>query len=69
MFVPPAVKRDIDMNRFHQSFGQRWKRAQRDNRLAFSFNWRGTFKTQFAARPYTQADLAREERAYERELA
>lgn len=33
------------MNRFHQAYGQRWKRAKRNGLQRFSFNWRGTFKT------------------------
>lgn len=49
------------MHSLQYSKGQRFKRAKRDGRLCFSFNWRGTYKTAFAARNYTQADVAREE--------
>jgi len=54
------------VNRFHSSLEHRWKRAKRDGRMQFSFNWRGKFKTCSAARPYTQDDIRREEEAIAR---
>lgn len=49
------------MNRFHCAMGHRFKRTQRAGVQRFSFQWRGTYATAFAARPYLEADLIRDE--------